>query len=413
MKEASATGRGKPDRYKAQIVVQKFGGSSLATPELREAAVQRVVEAARGGRKPVVVVSAVGREPQPYSTDALLKLAPPAPDGPNRDLLLACGELLSASIFAQLLESRGVSARAVTGGQAGIYTDDHFGEARIVRIDPQPIRALLEAGMVPVVAGFQGVTEDGTVTTLGRGGSDLTAVALAGALKHAACEIYTDVDGVMSADPRRVRDAHTIAQLNFEELSELASHGASVVHDKAAEHARLANIPYEVHGLSGSAGTKVSAKAPKPLGPVTGVATLPGYTFLHVVPEAAAMPGGWEQQTFRVLADARISIDCINVNAAGVFFIVEDSRLERTRELLDALPVAVRARRNCAKISIVGAGMRGTPGVMYGVVQALVAAGIPIIHSTDSNITISILVPAQAAGEAEAALHKHFGLSKT
>jgi len=397
---------------KRAIIVQKFGGSSLATPVMRDLAAQRVIDALRDGGRPVVVTSAIGRHPGPYATDSLIALAPRERSGPNVDLLLACGELISASVFAEVLESRGVPARALSGGQAGIRTDDAHGRARITRVDVTILTKLLELGVTPVVAGFQGSTEDGVPTTIGRGGSDLTAVALAAALGNAQCEIFTDVDGVMTADPDRVSSAHTIAAMSFEELTELAEDGATVVHDKAARMAQATRTPYSVRSLGSGVGTAISDDAVGPQHPVTGIATLLDYTFLHVVPEAAIMPGGWERDVFRALAEAAVSIDCINVNAAGVFFIVRDDELEKTRALLETLPVALRAKRDCAKISIVGAGMRGTPGVMYGVVRTLVDAGIPIIHSTDSNITISILVPAAQAAAAETALHQHFGLSK-
>ena len=393
------------------VVVQKFGGSSLATPELRAIAARCVREAAGDGRTPVVVASAPGRAPEPYATDSLIALVPDAADSPNRDLLLACGEIIGATIFAELLTSIGIKARALTGGQAGIITNGDHGDARIDRVDPEPIRALLAEGVTPVVAGFQGVTNDGTVTTIGRGGSDLTAVAIAAALGNASLEIFTDVDGVMTADPRRVEEAHTVERLTLEEVSELAGLGAKVMHDRAAELARNSRIPFTVRslrsGLGSTIGDDASADRAKP---VTGLATMVGYSFVHVVPEAAVMQGGWEQDVFRTMYEASINLDCINVNAAGVFFIVQDSEHERTRELLDALPVAVRSRRECAKVSIVGAGMRGTPGVMYRVVEALSRAGVPIIHSTDSNITISVLVPGTLASTAEQALHAYFNL---
>jgi aspartate kinase len=370
-----------------------------------------VLEAIDAGRKPVVVASALGRHPAPYATDSLIELAPGAADGPNRDLLLGCGEIIAASIFAELLCASGATARALTGGQAGIVTDADHGAATIVRVEPAAIRALLAAGITPVVAGFQGIAEDGSVTTIGRGGSDLTAVALAGALGNAALEIFTDVDGVMSADPRRVSGAHTVKRLTLEEVSELAGLGAKVMHDKAAEMARDGRIPFSVRSLRTGIGSTIGDDAAVDSGrPVTGLATMIGYSFFHVVPEAAVMQGGWEQDVFRAMYEAGINLDCINVNAAGVFFIAPDTDHERARELLDALPVAARSRRNCAKVSIVGAGMRGTPGVMYRVVEALSRAGVPIIHSTDSNITISVLVPGTQAGDAETVLHGYFDL---
>jgi len=395
-------------------VVMKFGGSSLATEELREAAASRVSEAVRGGNRVVVVASAIGRSPQAYATDTLLQLIPGLTSGPNTDLLLACGEIISAAVLAELLERRGIPARALAGGQAGIITDATHGDARVLSVDPRTILALLDSGVTAVVSGFQGVTDDGTVTTLGRGGSDLTAVALAKALNNAALEIYTDVPGVMTADPKRVTAAKTIENLTFEEATELSEHGANVMNDKAADLARVSKISYSVRSLRSGAGTSVEeVRSPEREHPVTGVAASPGYSFMHLVPEAAVLPGGWEQEAFRTLADARISIDCVNVNSAGLFFIVRDGDYERAQSRLERLPLAVRTRRGCAKISVVGAGMRGTPGVMYRAVRALSGAGVPIIHSTDSNITISLLVPGTLAAAAENALHDEFGLSST
>src|SRR5450755_4005395 len=394
------------------IVVQKFGGSSLATPELRELAAARVMAALDIGQAVVVVTSAMGRLPAPYSTDSLAALAPRAKAGPNRDLLLATGEMIAAGVFAELLDDKGVSALALTGDQAGILTDDVHGDATIARVDPTRLRALLDAGVTPVVAGFQGATVDGRITTLGRGGSDLTAVALASSLGDAKLDVYTDVDGVMTADPRRVADAHTIGSLTFEELNELAAHGARVMHDKAAELAHRARTPLAVRSLRTGLGTEISDDAVIDHSrPVSGIATLEGYTFVHATPDAAGTDAGWERDAFKRLAEAGISIDCVNVNAAGIFFIVTDKEYERAHALLAAGSLAVRARRDCAKISIVGAGMRGTPGVVYRVVDALSRADVPIIHSTDSNITVSVLVPGSQAGAAEAALHEYFGLT--
>lgn len=388
----------------------KFGGSSLATNDLRRIAVERVIEQRNAGRWPVVVVSAMGRSPAPYATDTLLELGGQA-DGPNRDLLLSCGETISAATFASLLEARSIPALALTGPLAGIHTDKSHGAARITHVDPDAVQTQLERGITPVVAGFQGIAPDGTITTLGRGGSDLTAVALAAALGNVRCEIFTDVDGVMTADPKRVAAAHRIDALTFEEVDELAANGANVMHDGAARLAREAQTPYSVLGLRSGAGTDISAQ--RTIGgdvPVTGITSIGGYTFLHAVSEAAAMPGGWELDALRALKEQRISIDCVNINRAGLFFCVRDEDLHRTRVALEKLPVALRFTRDCAKISIVGAGMRGTPGVMYAVVQVLVDTRVPVIHSTDSNITISILVPGALAADAEAALHKHFGL---
>jgi aspartate kinase len=392
------------------IVVMKFGGSSLADDSLRELAVARLRTALADGKRPVAVISAIGRMPDPYSTDALLSLPEAAPHGANRDFLLACGEMISAALLAARLEADGIPARAVTGWQAGIVTDANHGDARIVSLDISLLLRVLADGAVPVVCGFQGATADGTITTLGRGGSDLTAIALAKAFGNAPVDIFTDVQGVMTADPKRVPGARTASAITFEEVTELAQAGASVVHDKAAELARLDHIRFAVLSLRSGKGTTIGRAVQASDAPVTGIATSFGHTFLHVIPEAAVLPGGWEEDAFRVLAERAISIDCVNVNAAGLFFIVRDTDLERALEGLESLPLAVRIRRDCAKISLVGAAMRGTPGVMYAAVRTLCSAAVPIIHSTDSNITISLLVPAARAAAAEAALHEHFAL---
>jgi aspartate kinase len=395
------------------VVVQKFGGSSVSTPELREIAASRVLEASRGGAQVVVVVSAMGRLPDPYATDTLLGLIGPVRGGPNRDLLLAVGEMISAAVFAELLTSLGAHAQAMTGGQAGITTDDLYGDARILGVDPGPIRAALDAGIIPVVTGFQGATRAGAVSTLGRGGSDLTAIALGDALKASSVDIYTDVSGVFTADPRRVADAHAIERVTPAEMVELAGNGAKVMHSKAAELAHATTTPYAVKGLRSNVGTLIDDDAPIDRDrPVTGITALRNVSFFRVI-QGLSDEGGratLDRELFDRLATKNISIDMINVNDAGVFFVCDDENVERVRAELHNLNLALRVRMHCAKLSIVGAGMRGTPGVMAGVVRAVTDAKVEIIHSTDSNITISVLVPDDAAGRAEQALHDYFAL---
>ncbi len=395
------------------IVVQKFGGSSVSTPELREIAASRVREAINTGAQVVVVVSAMGRQPDPYATDTLLSLIGPVRGGPNRDLLLAVGEMISASVFAELLSSLGNPAQAMTGGQAGILTDDTYGDAHILEVDPNPVLALIEKGIVPVVTGFQGATRSGGVSTLGRGGSDLTAIALGEALKASSVDIFTDVSGVFTADPRRVADAHSIDRVTPAEMVELAGNGAKVMHSKAAELAHATKTPYAVKGLRSNVGTLIDDDAPIDRDrPVTGITALRNVAFFRVI-QGLSDEGGratLDRELFDRLAAKNISIDMINVNDAGVFFVCDDENVERVRAELHNLNLALRVRMHCAKLSIVGAGMRGTPGVMAGVVRAVSKAAVEIIHSTDSNITISVLVPDEGAGRAEQALHDFFAL---
>jgi aspartate kinase len=395
------------------VVVQKFGGSSISTPELREIAASRVLEATHAGAQVVVVVSAMGRIPDPYATDTLLGLIGPVRGGPNRDLLLAVGEMISAAVFAELLTSLGTPAQAMTGGQAGILTDDTFGDARILNVDPSAVRAALAAGIIPVVTGFQGTTRAGGVSTLGRGGSDLTAIALGDALNASSVDIYTDVSGVFTADPRRVADAHTVDRVTPAEMVELAGNGAKVMHSKAAELAHTTKTPYAVKGLRSNVGTLIDDDAPIDRDrPVTGITALRNVSFFRVI-QGLSDEGGratLDRELFDRLAARNISIDMINVNDAGVFFVCDDENVDRVRAELHNLNLALRVRMHCAKLSIVGAGMRGTPGVMAGVVRAVTDATVEIIHSTDSNITISVLVPDEGAGRAEQALHDFFAL---
>jgi aspartate kinase len=397
------------------IVVQKFGGSSLATEPLREIAASRVLDVIRRGDSPVVVCSAMGRAPDPYATDSLASLLGPVRSGPNRDLLLACGEAIACAVFAELLSSLGVPAQAMTGMQAGITTDEDYGDAEIVDVDPAPIRAVLARNVVPVVTGFQGGSRDRATTTLGRGGSDLTAVALGDALGAESVEIYTDVSGVMTADPRRVAGAHPLERVTQAEMVELAGNGAKVMHHKAAELAHATRTPYVVKGLRSNVGTAIDDDAPIDAEhPVTGLTVIRDVTFCRIIQGLTEdiERSDVDRDVLARVAERGISIDMVNVNDAGVFFIVDDEHADAVRPALADLNLALRMRPHCAKISVVGAGMRGTSGVMYRVVKAVTDAGVEIIHSTDSNITISILVLADQAAKAEQALHDAFRLGR-
>jgi aspartate kinase len=398
-----------------RIIVLKFGGSSLSTPELREIAASRVLEARTRGFAPVVICSALGRAPDPYATDTLLSLLGPARSSPNRDLMLAVGELISCAIFAELLTSWGAEAQAMTGEQAGILTDNSWCDANIKRVDPRNLVRAIVNNVIPVVAGFQGADEHNAITTLGRGGSDLSAIAVGDALGADSVEIYTDVSGVMSGDPRRIAGAHTVDRVNWSEMVELAGNGAKVMHAKAATLAQRGNTPYVIKGLRSNFGTAIDEGMPIDRDrPVTGVTALREIAFVRIIAGEEDVEKRAELDTALLhrVAERGISIDMINVNAAGVFFVCDAENTEKVREELRDLNLAVRIRPHCAKISIVGAGMRGTPGVMYRVVRSVSDAGVEIIHSTDSNITISVLVPEEDAQRAEQALHDAFHLGR-
>ncbi|MBC5798800.1 MAG: aspartate kinase [Candidatus Eremiobacteraeota bacterium] len=398
-----------------KTIVQKFGGSSLATAELRALAATRVLAARSRGIAPVVVCSALGRWPDPYATDALGALVGDAAGGPNRDLLLACGETIACAVFAEVLVARGADAQALTGGQAGIITDAHFGNATILRVEPATVRAALARGIIPVVAGFQGVTEDGTITTLGRGGSDLSAIALGAALKAEVVEVFTDVSGVMSGDPRRIPGAQPLERVHYAEMVELASDGAKVMHVKAAELARVTGTPYVVKGLQANFGTTIDESTPSSgETPVAGITSVAGVALFRVAGGRNALGHAPQLAApiFRRLAERSVSVDMVNINDAGIFFVVDATCTGPVQAELDRLDVRWSVHANCAKLSIVGAGMRGAPGVVSRVVDVLADACVDILHTTDSNITISVLVAAHDEARAERTLHDAFALGR-
>jgi aspartate kinase len=394
--------------------VLKFGGTSVGTRDRRQIAYQRVRDAREAGFATVAVVSAMGRSPEPYATDTLLSLVDNRSGNPNADMLLSAGELIAAAVFADELTAQGVQAVALSGARAGIVTDSRHGDATILRVEPQAIYDLLDRGAVPVIAGFQGAAEDGTVTTLGRGGTDLSAIAIGHALEAQRVDIYTDVSGAMTADPRRIPAARTIERASLAEMTELANHGAKVMHSKAAEYANRTGTRYAVKGLESDRGTLVDEGVDHHR-PVTGVTSSGRVTWVRIIRGDIESPRRrmeTELEMFRRVAEAAISIDQVTINQAGVAFVVEGDRGNDLRRLLSDLNLAVRVREGCSKLSIVGTGMRDAPGVVHHVVDALSRADVEIIHCTDSNVTISILVPAAEAQRAENAVHEQFCLER-
>jgi aspartate kinase len=395
-----------------RIAVLKFGGTSVASPERRAVAAQRVRDARDAGFATVAVVSAMGRPPDAYATDTLLELIDGRAGSANADLLLAAGELISAAVFADELTVAGIAATALSGAQAGIVTDERFGDATILRVEAQAIAALLDRGIVPVVAGFQGASEAGAPTTLGRGGTDLSAIAIGSALAADRVDIYTDVSGAMTADPRAIPQARTIERASLEEMTELAHQGAKVMHHKAAEYAGKTGTRYAIKGLQSDRGTLVDESVDHHR-TVTGVTSTGRMTWVRVIRgdiESPARRMETELEMFRRLAEAAISIDQVTINQAGVAFAVGGDRGADVRRLMGDLNLAVRVREGCSKLSVVGSGMRNTPGVVRDVVEALSRENVEIIHCTDSNVTISILVPADDVARAERAVHEQFHL---
>jgi len=403
-----------------KVIVQKFGGTSVATGQIRERVVHHIMRAMSEGYRPVVVVSAMGRDGDPYATDTLIKLAlsvggPPA--GRELDLIMSCGEVISAVVMAQTLKSKGQPAVALTGGQAGIITDEYFGGAGILRVDPKRIWRELEEGKVPVIAGFQGVNESGDITTLGRGASDTTAAVLGVALGAELVEIYTDVDGIKTADPRLVPNAVTLSHVTYSEVVEMAHLGAKVIHPRAVEIAREGRLPLKVRAtLEDGPGTLITDRRPgggidklKSDRPVVGVAHVPGRTQVRIDLTGCIGPVT-VAGVFRALGDAGISIDMISVTPEQILFIIAADAAEQAEKVLRGLGLAPVITKGFTKVSIVGAGMHGVPGIMGRVATALTKAGVAIYQTTDSHANISCLVKEEGAAKAVAALHDEFGL---
>lgn len=407
------------------LVVQKYGGSSVADAEGIKRVAKRIVDAKKNGHQVVVVVSAMGD-----TTDELIDLAEqvsPMPAGREFDMLLTAGERISMALLAMAIKNLGHEAQSFTGSQAGVITDSVHNKARIIDVTPGRIRTALDEGNIAIVAGFQGVSADSKdITTLGRGGSDTTAVALAAALDAEVCEIYTDVDGVFTADPRVVKKAKKIDWISSEDMLELAASGSKVLLHRCVEYARRYNIPIHVRSsFSGLPGTWVSNENPQgdeqvEHAIISGVA--------HDVSEAkitvVGVPDkpGEAAAIFRAIADAEINIDMIvqNVSAASTGLTDISFTLPKAEghKAIDALEKAkgaigfesLRYDDQIGKISLVGAGMKTNPGVTASFFQALSDAGVNIELISTSEIRISVVTRQDDVNEAVRAVHTAFGL---
>lgn len=380
----------------------------------------KIIKAKNSGYFPVVVVSAMGRNGDPYATDTLIELVKSV----NRDvsareldMLMCCGELISGVIMTATLQGAGVDAVMLSGGQAGIITDKNFGNARILKVDPSNILQFAQMGKIVVVAGFQGMTAEGEPTTLGRGGSDTSASAIGVALNAEFIEIYTDVDGVMTADPRIVSDAQILDVVSYNEVCHLAHQGAKVIHPRAVEIAMQKNIPLVVRStFSDAPGTLITNITEEfDTGnisdrPVVGVTQVPGIAQLKVSTHKYQDRPDSSLQVFKAMAEAGISIDLINVHPMWVFFTVKEDVLEKAKAVLKDLDYTAEVTTDCVKVSIVGGGIHELPGVMARVVEALTSVKIPILQTVDSHNTISCLIPKANMHDAVKALHEQFSL---
>ncbi len=404
------------------VIVQKFGGTSVSDRERRGRVAEIVQRSIDEGMRVVVVVSAPGRAGDPYATDTLLRLCGEeggSVPGRESDLLVACGEIISSVLVAARLRSLGLPARAFTGPQAGIETDGTHGDAKILRVDPAPLRAAIAEGVVPVVAGFQGGTPQGDLATLGRGGSDTSAAALGAALGATFVDIFTDVDGVKTADPRVVPEARTITELDYDELFQMAEAGAKVVHPRAVEIARQARVPLRVRStFADDEGTLVGGmrvvdlwQSRRPERSIVGVTDRADIGEVVVQTPIGEKRSAIEAGIFGALAKQGISADMISVSPGRVAFIVDLAKLQAAGEALEALGLPCSLRDDVAKVAIVGSAIAGLPGVMATLVSGLVGAGVEILSTSDSHSSIACLVPAKSRVDAVRALHRQFHLS--
>ncbi|MBM7598544.1 aspartate kinase [Virgibacillus halotolerans] len=400
-----------------QILVQKFGGTSVQSEENREHVIKHIKDALVKEYKLVVVVSALGRGPDPYATDTLLNLVDfPANKNANRelDLLMSCGEIISSVVLSNELQKNHIDATALTGAQAGFVTSEDFNQAKIKAVKPERILREFEHNDVVVVAGFQGQTESGEITTIGRGGSDTSAAALGAALQAERIEIFTDVNGIMTADPRFVETARPLDVVTYTEICNLAYQGAKVVHPRAVEIAMQAKIPMRVRSTyAQDGGTLVTSSRVQGMDIterlITGIAHMASITQIKVQTKEEAYR--MQSEVFKAMAEAGISVDFINISPTGVIYTVPDVFTDKAVKILETLGFHPEITKNCAKVSAVGAGMTGVPGVASRIVGALTNAGVQILQSADSHTTIWVLIHDKDLKLAINALHDVFELS--
>jgi len=408
------------------LVVQKYGGSSVADADGIKRVAQRIVVTRKAGHSVVVVVSAMGD-----STDELHDLArrvSPLPPARELDMLLTSGERISMALLAMAIANLGLSARSFTGSQAGVITDDVHGKARIIDVTPGRISGALADGAIPIVAGFQGVSANGKdITTLGRGGSDTTAVALAAALKADVCEIYTDVDGIFTADPRIVPTARRIPAIKYEEMLEMAASGAKILQLRCVEYARRYDVPIHVRSsFSNRRGTWVSDEPREAEGPGMEQAIISGVAHDRSEAKVTVMgvPDvvGQAAKIFRAIATAGINIDMIVQNISAATTGLTDISFTLPRDDGEATLAALRAVQEelkfedllyddrIGKVSLIGAGMRSHPGVTATFFSALAEAGVNIEMISTSEIRISVVVDENEVDAAVTATHRAFNL---
>lgn len=398
-----------------KIVVQKFGGTSVSTKERRKKVIEKVKQAIDKGFSPVVVVSAMGRSGDPYATDTLLSLIEKDFKSTNKlatDLLMCCGEIISSVVMSNEMFKSGIDAIPLTGGQAGIKTDNIYTNASHIDVKPDQILDAVSKGRVPVITGFQGMTEDGFFTTLGRGGSDTSAAIIGAALNAKQIEIYTDVDGIMTADPRIVENASVINVISYNEVFQLAEQGAKVIHPRAVDIAMKSNVPLLIKNtMSDAEGTLINNN-----GDINNDKIITGITHrndrIQVKIRLDENIGNEKyRDVLRLLAANKISLDLINIFPDQQVFTIDNESKNSLESILSSVNIKYVLNEDCSQIAVIGSRMAGIPGVIANIVQTLTDNNIEVLQTADSHMTIWCLIKSDKVSEAINALHKTFELS--
>jgi len=370
-----------------------------------------VATSIKDGFSPIVVVSAMGRKGDPYSTDTLLQTATSVYENISpreKDMLMSCGELISAIVMVQTLRQKNIDAVAINGMQAGIITDENYNQANIQKVIPDNILNAINNGNIPVVTGFQGISGNGEITTFGRGGSDTTASILAAALKADHIEIYSDVEGILTADPSQISNARHIPKASYIEAVEMADKGANVIHPLAVEIASQYKIPIKLFSTSPNIKSTTIYEM-KNDRPVTGITSKTNIVYTRIYPKKDKIHETG-LNIFQILSIQNISVDFIDITPDLISFIVDENHEDKLLNILKENNYKYEIEKNFSKISVVGSGMTGMPGVMAKIVKALSSKDIMIYECTDSFTTISCLVNSLDENKAINVLHKEFEL---
>lgn len=398
-----------------KIVVQKFGGTSLSSKERRKLVINKIIECKESGKLPVVVVSAMGRKGEAYATDTLLSLISRDFQNKNKratDLLISCGEIISSVVLASELYEAGYKAFPMTGGQAGINTNMDFSQAEVLKVNTDSILEALNSSFIPIITGFQGISEEGDITTLGRGGSDVSAVIIGGSLAAEEVEIYTDVNGIMTADPKIVNNASLISEISYSEVFQLADQGAKVIHPKAIEAAMKYNVKLSIKNtLNNCEGTSITNSVHSN----TGSKIITGITYMNDrvqirIPYESNLENPQYDDILDILGKNNISIDLINVFPNEKVFTIDDQDKKFVYDLLNKIKIQYSKEEECSKIAVVGSGMKGVPGVMARILSTLRREKIQVLQTADSHMTIWCLVNSCNTEKAIIALHNEFNL---